>query len=262
MAVLPSRACSCCGRGEGFGGDLLLGHKGEIPQQHFLARHPGLHPQPRQGLEFLHLGQNQVFHRGGVGHGFGQGVLRFGLQGRGQGQNLVGAPTLPGMEVGDLGRAPGEGAGLVEDHGGEAIGPLQGFAAPHQDAQFRAPAGAHHDRGGGGQPHGAGAGDDEHRHHADQGPGDGRGRAPEEPGQEGEGRQAHDHRHEDARHLVHQALDGGLAGLGLFHQADDLGQHHVLAHPGGLKDQEAPLVQGGAPDLGSPAPWPPAGSRR
>ena len=70
-----------------------------------------------------------------------------------------------------------------------------------------------------------------------------------EPGQEGEGRQGDDHRHEDARHLVHQALDGGLAGLGLFHQADDLGQHHVLAHPGGLKDQEAPLVQGGAPDL-------------
>ena len=70
-----------------------------------------------------------------------------------------------------------------------------------------------------------------------------------EPGQEGEGRQGDDHRHEDAGHLVHQALDGGLAGLGLLHQADDLGEHHVPAHPGGLKDQEAPLVQGGAPNL-------------
>ncbi len=64
------------------------------------------------------------------------------------------------------------------------------------------------------------------------------------------GGQTHDHRHEDGRHPVHQALDGGLAGLGLIHQPDDLGEHHVLAHPGGLEDQEAAVVQGGPPDLG------------
>ena len=49
---------------------------------------PGLHPQPRQRLKILHPRQNQVFHRGGVGHGLGQGMLRFSLQRRGQGQYL------------------------------------------------------------------------------------------------------------------------------------------------------------------------------
>ena len=60
----------------------------------------------------------------------------------------------------------------------------------------------------------------------------------------------HDHGDEDRGHPVHQALDGGLAGLGLLHQPDDLGEDHVLAHPGGPEDQEAPLVQRRAPDLG------------
>ncbi len=61
---------------------------------------------------------------------------------------------------------------------------------------------------------------------------------------------AHDHRDENSRHPVHQVLDGGLAALGLIHQADDLREHHVLAHPGGLEDQKAPVIQGGPPDFG------------
>ncbi len=180
--------------GEGFGGDALAGEKGQVSQEDLLALDPGLDPQARHGLEILHPGQGQILRLSGVGDGLGQGVLRFFLQGRGLGQDCVGAPALPGVDVGHLGGAPGEGAGLVEDHGGEAVGPLQGFAAPEQDAQFGAPARAHHDRGGGGQPHGAGAGDDEHRHHADDGPAEGGRRPPEVPDQKGQGRQAHDHR--------------------------------------------------------------------
>ena len=118
----------------------FLGEKGQIAQEHFLALDPGLHPQPRHGLEVLHPGQGQVLAAAAWVTASARGCSDLASRAAAWARTCVGAPALPGVDVGHLGGAPGEGAGLVEDHGGEAVGPLQGLAAPHQDAQFGAPA--------------------------------------------------------------------------------------------------------------------------
>ena len=63
--------------------------------------------------------------------------------------------------IGEGGLAAGDGAGFVEDDGGEFVGGFECEAAFYEDAVLCAAAGANHDGGGRGEAHGAGAGDDE-----------------------------------------------------------------------------------------------------
>jgi hypothetical protein len=65
-------------------------------------------------------------------------------------------------KVGDGGFAFGDGACFVEDDGRDFLPFLEGGTVFEENAMLRPFAHADHNRGGGGQPHGAGAGDDEH----------------------------------------------------------------------------------------------------
>ena len=60
---------------------------------------------------------------------------------------------------------------------------------------------------------------------------------------------ADDGGHEPAGDDVGQALDGGLGALGLFDEADDLGQHRVLADLGRPELEASGLVERGPDDL-------------
>ncbi len=66
-----------------------------------------------------------------------------------------------------------------------------------------------------------------------------------EPQAEGDGGDGQHHRDEDPGDAVGEVLDGGLGGLGLLHQAHDLGQGGLGPHSGGLHHQVAVLVDRG-----------------
>ena len=145
-------------------------------------------------------------------------------------------------DVGHRRLAAGDRAGLIQHHGGEPAGAFEGFAVLEQDAQLGAFAGADHHGGGGRQAHRARAGDHQHRHRVDQGAG--KDDSSSDPAGSGirkyqtrkvSSGHADDDRDEDGRDVVGQFLDRRLAGLRIFHQADDLRQRGLFAHPGGLK---------------------------
>ena len=99
---------------------------------------------------------------------------------------------------------------------------------------------------GRGQPEGAGAGDDQHRDGGGERGGDAV--AGQQPaGQGGQGEGDHDG-HEDRRDPVGEALDLGLAVLGVLDQPGHLRQLGVGADPGGADHQPAAGVHGGADD--------------
>ena len=148
------------------------------------------------------------------------------------------------------GSAVGDGAGLVQDDGGEPAGGLQCLAVADEDAELGGLAGADHDGGRGGQPQGAGAGDDED--------GDGGADGQHQPvgaGAEGhpadEGRECgeQDGGHEPGGDLVGQPLHRGLGALGVLDQADDLGQGAVGADGVGADHEGAGAVRGGSDHL-------------
>ncbi len=70
-------------------------------------------------------------------------------------------------QIGQHGPPQGQGAGFIDGHDAGGFELLQRLALAQQHAQLRRAAGADHDGGGRGQPHGAGAGDDEHGHGID-----------------------------------------------------------------------------------------------
>ena len=148
-----------------------------------------------------------------------------------------------GDDIGHLGFAFGDGAGLIQDHGIQEMSSLQAFGAFDEDAVFRTLAGAHHDGNGGGQPQRTGAGDDQHRDAHVQGkvkPG-----AQQQPHHNGDGGDSHNGGNKDRSHLVRQFGNGGLGGGGLLHQPDDLGQGGIISHAGGPEFEEAALVDRG-----------------
>ncbi len=126
---------------------------------------------------------------------------------------------------------------------------LQGLSPPDEDAIFGAFPGPHHDGGGGGQSQGTGTGDNEDRHKVKHGVREG-GRGSEEiPDDEGDDGDSYYGRDEVAGDDIGQPGNGGFGTLGLLHHLDDLGEHGVLAHLGGLKGKSSRLVDGGTDHL-------------
>ena len=68
--------------------------------------------------------------------------------------------------------------------------------------------------------------------------------AGEPPAQQRGQRQHQHHWHEDGADLVYQPLDRSLGGLGVLHQADDVGQHGVHPHGSDLQHHAAVAVDG------------------
>ena len=124
--------------------------------------------------------------------------------------------------------APGDGAGLVEDHGLHGMGRFQRFRRFDENAVGGAAPGAHHDGGGSGKAQRARAG---HHQHRDR---DGeckfhRG-AEIKPRRGGDDRHCDDGRHKDRRRPVCQLGNGRLGAGCLVHQTDDLRQGSIAAH--------------------------------
>ena len=171
------------------------------------------------------------------GDGLGDGVFAGIFERPGEAERLVDRRARRDDDVGEGHAAGGDGAGLVEDDRVDPPGGLQDLGSLDEDAELGASTRADHEGGRCGEPEGAGAGDDE-----DGDPGrergggavGGGGGEPEAEGGEGQG--DHD-RDEDGRHPVGEALHGGLAGLGVFDEAGDLGQGGVGADPGGAHDE-------------------------
>ncbi len=196
------------------------------------------------GLEGLRRYQRQTRCFGFVDHRPAQGVLRSFFHRSGQHHQFVFRHPVAGIgnQVGDHRFAFGDGAGFVQNHRGQTGGNLQCPTVFEKHAPFGALAGAGHDRGGCGQTQGTGAGDDQYGHHADHG---GHKIAGDDP-PDGKNQQGNhdDRRYEHSGDAIGQGLDGGLAALGLLHQADDLGQGGFPAHPGGGEDDDPLAVDG------------------
>ena len=143
-------------------------------------------------------------------------------------QHLILVEVGQKLDVGH-GRTPlGERAGLVEHDVGQAVRMLQRRDVPDQNARPGGGARAGHDRRRCREAQGARAGDHQGRRGGDNGRL--QTRIGHQPGaQEGGGRKADHRRHEYPTHLVHKALHGRLADLGVLHQTDHPGQGGVLA---------------------------------
>ena len=145
--------------------------------------------------------------------------------------------------------AGGDGAGLVQHDRVDPARGLQDLRTLDQDAELGAASGADHQRGRGGQAEGAGAGDDQYGDGG--GEGGGQARAVAQPEAEGAERERDDDRHEDRGDPVGEALRRGLAVLRVLHQLGHPGELGVGADAGGLDDQPAAGVEGGAGDRSS-----------
>jgi hypothetical protein len=154
--------------------------------------------------------------------------------------------AFAGEEIRHHRLALGDGAGLVEDQGGELARGLQRLAVADVDAAPRRLAGADHDGGGRGQSQRAGAGDEQH--------GDGmrqrarRRVAGQQPAAESQSRQHADRRHEARRDAVGELLHRQLGGLGVVDHLHDAGEHGVAAHRGGAQREAAGAVDAAADD--------------
>ena len=118
-------------------------------------------PCPGWAAKSVAGAQGQAAVAGGGHDGLADRVLASDLGGGDEGQQLVGVVAGEGVDVLEGGPAVGDGAGLVQDDGGEPAGGLQSCAVADEDAELGGLAGSDHDGGRGGQAQGAGAGDDE-----------------------------------------------------------------------------------------------------
>ena len=127
---------------------------------------------------------------------------------------------------------------------------LERVAVADQDAELGGLAGAHHDRGRGGQAEGAGAGDDEHRDGgADRHGPVVAGRPGQGPDGERDGGGDEDAGHEPRRDGIGQALHRWLGALRVLDEPDDLGECGVLAHGRRAEQERAGAVDRRADDL-------------
>ena len=200
----------------------------------------------------------------GTGDCTGYRVLREGLQGAGDAQQLVivdlgGVPGatlgLPGhigtqttrrVQSRQTHRAGGDGACLVQHHGVDGARGLQDLRAFDEDAHLGPTPGADQQGRRRGQTQRAGTSDDQH--------GDGGREAglhrmsQQQPGPQGDHSDDQHHRHEDAGDAVSEALNLRLAGLGLLHEARHLRQLRVGPHSGGADHKSPGSVHGGPGD--------------
>ncbi len=205
-----------------------------------------LDAQAGEVREALRHGQGARPLGGGGGHGPGDRVLRGVLQRPRQAQQFELVDPLGGDDARQGHPARGDGACLVEDDGVHAAGGLQYLGALDQDAELRAPPGADHQRGRGGQAQGARAGDDQDGHGGGE-----RGRrvvGDEQPRDPGAEREDQDDGYEDSGDPVGEALHLGLAVLGVLHQPGHAGELGVGPDPGGLDEETPGGVDGGAGD--------------
>ncbi len=205
-----------------------------------------LDAEPGDVLEGLRNRQGAGPLRRAGGDGPGDRVLRGVLQGSGEAQEFALVDARGGEDAVEGHPAGGDGAGLVQDDGVHAAGGFQYLGALDQDAELRAPPGADHERGRGGQAQGARAGDDQDGHGGGEGGGGVVGdQQPGDPGAEGEHQ---DDGYEDPGDLVGEALHLGLAVLRVLHHLRHPGELGVGADPGGLDDQASGGVDGGSGD--------------
>ena len=234
--------------GQGFGDHALLPRidvvflqHGPVARQESGSLDVGLDAPAVDGFKPFGGGEGDAALLG-LGHNcLPQGVLGGLFQGGGHAKKLLCGGTLAGVDVGDPGRALGDGARLVQHDSVYRMQRLQGLGGFEQHAVFRALARAHHDGHGGGKAQGAGAGDDQHGHAGGQGHLHAvAGQQPHGGGDDGDGDDGGD---EYPGHLVGQLGDGRLGGRGLLHQGDHLGQGGVAAHLPGPHGEGAGFIQ-------------------
>ena len=152
-------------------------------------------------------------------------------------------------------------AGLVEHDRVDAPRRLEHLGALDEDAELRAPAGAHEQRGGRGQTERAGAGDDQHRHRGGE---RGRGRLRRDGSQPTSVARAMTRTMGTNTAATRSAsrCTGALPLWASVTRRAMLGELVSAPDPGGAHDQPAADVHGGADDARRPAPPRPARSRR
>ena len=176
----------------------------------------------------------------------GERVFAVLLQRGGETQELLRVETAGGQDIHELGFALRERARLVHDERGDFLQPFERLGVFHEHAFLRAASDADHDGHGRGQAEGARAGDDEDRDGVDDGVRELWLRPKPHPDDEGEHRNRQHHRHEDARDLVGETLNGRAAALGFGNHVHDLPEQRVAADPLGAHDETAGAIDGAA----------------
>jgi hypothetical protein len=183
---------------------------------------------------------------GATDDGGSEWVLAVLFQGSRKTQDLFAIESLIRQDSHQLGSALGERARLVHDQDRDLLQPFQGLGVFQQHPFPGATADPDHDGHGRSKTEGAGASDDENGNGIDDGMGEpwlGPKPQPQGECQQGDGNHR---RHEQARHLVGEALDGGSTALGVGHHGDDLTQHGIAANPLGAHHKTAGAVDGTA----------------
>jgi hypothetical protein len=197
------------------------------------------------GVEGVGFADGEVPGIGGAHDGSGDGVFGAALGGGGEGEELVGVAAVEGVDLGELGSAVGEGAGLVQGDGAEPAELLEVDAALDEHAVAA------------GASHGGDVGDRDRDHQRTGRGGDEHGRGPQGPfgpvaahpttdeedaGAEGEHRGG-----VDAGEALHELLAPALLFLGLADEVDDPGQG--VGGGGGRRfGDEGPVAVRGAGD--------------
>ena len=95
-------------------------------------------PLARLHFEVRGLGEGETTVYGGGSNGTGHGVFGGALGGGGQGKDLIIGEIRDGIDVCEGRLAKGEGTGLVEDDGVDAVGGLQGLGGADEDSELGA----------------------------------------------------------------------------------------------------------------------------
>ncbi len=176
----------------------------------------------------------------------GERVFAVLLQRGGQMQELLRVKTSGGQNIDQFWLALGERTRLVHDQRGDFLQALERLGVFHQHAFLCAAPDADHDGHGGRQTEGARAGDDEDRDSANDGVCEFWLRPKPHPEDEGKRRSCQHHRHEDARHLVGEPLNGRAAALGFANHIHDLPKQRIASNSLGAHDETAGAVDGAA----------------
>jgi hypothetical protein len=230
--------------------DARLGEECGVADQDAAALDRGVDAPAGDGGEALDGGQRQAAVAGRGDDRGAQRVFAAGLGGRDDREQGRRVPLAGRADPGHGGPALGDRAGLVQDDRSQPAGLFERVAVADQDAELGGLAGAHHDRGRGGQAERAGAGDDEHRDGgADRHGPVVAGRAGQGPDSERDDGGDEDAGHEPRRDGVGQALHRRLGALRVLDEPDDLRECGVLAHGRRAEQERAGAVDGRANDL-------------